>query len=99
MEEEYKIQKWRVQDMVREAVEKYELELKEEIERGDRGGKMLWKNINKLRGRETRREEKQEVYREGKRVEEGEAAKLPLEACKEICSMRENKMREVSRVG
>ena len=33
LEEEYRIQKWRVQDMLREAVENYELELKKEIER------------------------------------------------------------------
>ena len=84
----YMNQKLVVQKLIREARERYELELTKEIRgkmRESRGGKRLWECMDKLMGRNKKREEKIEVYGEnGAKMEEGEAADRIEEVFKEI---------------
>ena len=54
--------------MIRKAKEKYEIELTKEVLE-DRGNGTLWKNINKLTGKSTKRETKVKIYQEGKLME------------------------------
>ena len=54
--------------MIREAKEKYEIELTNEVME-DRGNGTLWKNINKLTGKSTKRETEVKIYEEGKLME------------------------------
>merc|ERR1712179_649711 len=72
LKKEYEKQKWKVKGMIKKAVEEDERMLKEEIEEGDRSGSKIWENINKLRGKETKRRE-EEVYEGGRRLESEEA--------------------------
>ena len=54
-----------MQRLIKEAKEIFELKLTNEIIRGERGGKSLWQNINKLRGK-IDGEEELKIYENGK---------------------------------
>ena len=49
---EWKAQKAKVQLKIREAIESYEIKVTNEIKDKSNKGKLLWENINKLRGKE-----------------------------------------------
>ena len=49
---EYYTQKKKVQKMVKEAIQKQEKKITDEIRQSRDNGKSLWKNINKLKGKE-----------------------------------------------
>ena len=58
------------------AVEKYEIKITEEIKKSDNKGKMLWKNINKLRGFDTKIKIP-EIYNEDKqKIKEKDEEKI-----------------------
>ena len=89
----YLRQKWKVQKLIREAKERHELEVTKEIKRKmreGRGGKKLWECMDKLMGRNKRKEEKLEVYDDnGTKMEEEEAANKIKEVFREIYKSNE----------
>ena len=90
----YEKQKWKVKGMVKKAVEEDEIKLKEEIEEGDGSGCKVWENLNKLRGKEKKRGE-EEVYEEGKKLGDEEAAEKLMTYCREMYTTSESKMSEL----
>ena len=91
----YERQKWKVKGMVKKAVEEDEMKLKEEIEEGDRSSCKIWENLNKLRGKETKRGGGEEVYEEGKKLENEEAAEKLMTYCREMYTTSESRMSEL----
>ena len=80
--------------MVREAVEGYEWGLRREMEEGEGCESKMWRNLNKLRGRGSKKEE--EVYYEGgRRLEAEEAARKQLEFCRGVFGGGVNRVGEV----
>ncbi|CAL4169055.1 unnamed protein product [Meganyctiphanes norvegica] len=67
---EYRKQKLKVKAMVRVAIEKHELEVTEEIRNSDNKGKMLWKNIEKLKGNENKNKEIEIYDKDKQKIEE-----------------------------
>ena len=89
------VQKEKVQKQIREAVTKHEIELTKKIKEGERGGKMVWKNINKLRGKENTGVKVEQIYEEGKKMEEKEAGNAFFKCWKEIYNSSKNEIDEV----
>ena len=71
-EREWRMQKTRVQRMVKESKEAWERDQVREIWTCRNKGKQLWKHINKLRGKD-KGEEDMDFYENGKKVEFEEA--------------------------
>ena len=94
LENKYQAQKERVQIMIREAKERYELELTKEIME-DRGNGTLWRNIDKLRGRNTKRGREEKIYQDGKQMELEKALDDFFEVWRLIYNMNENKIDEI----
>ena len=91
----YEEQKWKVKGMVKRAVEEDEMRLKKEIEEGDRSGSKIWENLNKLRGKEMKRVEREEVYKEGKKLEDDEATEKLIEYSKKMYTISDTRMSEI----
>ena len=73
---EYRKQKLKVKAMVRVAIEKHELEVTEEIRNSDNKGKMLWKNIEKLKGNENKNKEIEIYDKDKQKIEEKKEEEL-----------------------
>ena len=69
----YKMQKYRVQKLIRDAKNKYEIKMTKEIKESDNRGKNMWRHINKLSERDQRDKDILEVYEDGKKLRIEEA--------------------------
>ena len=94
LEKLYYAQKEKVQMMIREAMERYEIELTREILE-DKGNETLWRNIGKLRGKKTKRGIEEKIYQDGKQMELEKALEDFFEFWRLIYNMNENKIEEV----
>ena len=90
----YYAQKEKIQIMIREAMERYEIELTREILE-DKGNETLWRNIGKLRGKKTKRGIEEKIYQDGKQMELEKALEDFFEFWRLIYNMNENKIEEV----
>merc|ERR1712106_1207774 len=95
IEEEYKNQKDKVQRLIREAKEIFELKLTKEIMNGERGGKSLWKNINKLRGKRNEKEEVLKIYENKKLMKLEDALEDFFKVWRIIYNTNENNIEEI----
>ena len=80
--------------MIREAKERYELELTEEIMK-DKGSGTVWKNIIKLSGKEQRKEPELKIYEDGKLMEIEKALDDFFEVWELIYNMSKNEIDEI----
>ena len=80
--------------MIREAMEKYKLELTKEILE-DIGNEKLWRNIGKLAGRKTKRGTEEKIYQDGKLLEIEKALEDFFKFWRLIYNLNENKIEEV----
>ena len=69
----YKNQKLKVQRLVKEAKNQYEIKLTREIKESKNRGKDTWKHINKLSGRKQKDEDILEIYENGEKLGEKQA--------------------------
>ena len=90
----YQAQKEKVHVMIREAMEKYELELTKEILE-DIGNEKLWRNIGKLAGKKTKRGTEEKIYQDGKLLEIEKALEDFFKFWRLIYNLNENKIEEV----
>ena len=93
-EREWRMQKTRVQRMVKESKEAWERDQVREIWTCRNKGKQLWKHINKLRGKD-KGEEDMDFYENGKKVEFEEAWNGFIENWIGIYQMREDNVKDV----
>ena len=91
---QYQAQKEKVQIMIREAMERYEIELTKEILE-DRGNETLWRNIGKLTGKKTKRGREEKIYQDGKLMELEKALDDFFKFWRLIYNLNENKIEEV----
>ena len=68
LEKKYLNQKFIVQKLVRDALEKHELKLTKEVNESNDKGKLVWKNLNKLMGKDSKVEEEVRVYDKEKKL-------------------------------
>ena len=94
LENDYQRQKEKVHMMIREAKERYELELTEEIMK-DKGSGTVWKNIIKLSGKEQRKEPELKIYEDGKLMEIEKALDDFFEVWELIYNMSKNEIDEI----
>ena len=93
-EREWRLQKIRVQGMVKESKEAWESQQAKEIWTCGNRGKKLWKHINKLRGKD-KGEEDIDFYENGKKLEFEEAWNGFMENWVGIYQMREDNVEDV----
>ena len=94
LENKCQLQKEEVQKMIREAKEKYEMKLTNEVME-DKGNGTVWKNMNKLMGKSTKKGTKVKIYGEGKLMEIDKALDDFFKVWRLIYNTSENKIDEV----
>merc|ERR1712179_319988 len=80
--------------LIREAMERYEMELTKEILE-DRGNETLWRNIGKLSGKKTKRGTEEKIYQDGKLMELEKALEDFFKFWRLIYNLNENKIEDV----
>ena len=93
--ERYISKKREVQKSIKQEISKHEERKTREIREGRTSGKKLWEHVNKLRGREVRRMEEREVYKEGKKMSNEEAEREIIAFWKTIYQKEDNNIAEV----
>ena len=94
LEKLYQKQKEKVHRLIREAMERYEMELTKEILE-DRGNETLWRNIGKLSGKKTKRGTEEKIYQDGKLMELEKALEDFFKFWRLIYNLNENKIEDV----
>ena len=79
-EKEQLMKKWinkknHVQKLIRDAKSKYEIDMTKKMKEKSNRGKDVWKNINKISGRDQKEDESIEVYENNKKLSDEEAEK------------------------
>lgn len=95
---EYKIQKRKVQELVKEGITKYEQKITNEVKE-DKNGKKLWDNIKKLRGDSTRVNENHLYDENGNIIEEDEINNKITEFWEKIYQKHVNNIHKVWNTG
>ena len=88
------MQKIKIQKLVREAKEKEERKIYNEIKNSNNKGKAIWKIINKIRGK-NKVEEEDEIFCNGEKIELLEARRAFFGDWRGILTLSENKADEI----
>ena len=92
----WKEQKYKVQQMVKKELEEHEINVTNEIKSGTDRQKKLWKNLNKLRGKENKNEDDFKVFDEaGKEIDKITSGKLAGEHWGQIYRAHNNDITEI----
>ena len=92
----WKEQKYKVQQMVKKELEEHEINVTNEIKSGTDRQKKLWKNLNKLRGKENKNEDDFKVFDEaGKEIDKKTSGKLAGEHWGQIYRAHNNDITEI----
>ena len=94
MEKNREIQKKLIQKLVREAKREQELKMNKEIKESDNKGKLIWKFMDRIRGKR-RVTEEDVIFEDGKKMGKGKANKAFFDGWKGVLTISKNDSDEI----